>query len=89
MGKWDVVMMSETWLDGKDWKSIKLLSKGYVWRMQGANKEQVEGKGMGGMVSGVRRELMAEEKSDREGEEKEGCSEGIRTTKKWTRKVGG
>ena len=33
--KWDVVMVSETWLDRKDWQSMKrLLPKGYVWRMQ-------------------------------------------------------
>ena len=66
-------MMSETQLDGTDWKSInKLLPKGYVWRMQEATKEQVKGRGMGGMVSGVRKELAAEKKRDREGEEKEG-----------------
>ena len=39
--KWDVVMASETCLDGKDWRSIKrLLPTGYVWRMQEARKEQ-------------------------------------------------
>ena len=70
--KWDVVMMSETWLDEKNWLTMKsFLPKGYMWRMQEAKKEQAKGRAMGGMVSGVRRELGAEEKKDREGEEKE------------------
>ena len=41
--------------------------------MQEARKKQVKGRAMGGMISGVRRELVAEEKRDREGEEKEGA----------------
>ena len=48
------------------------LPKGYVWRMQEARNEQPNGRAMGGTVSGVRRELVVEEKRDREGEEKEG-----------------
>ena len=46
--------------------------KGYVWRMQEARKEQAKERAMGGMVSGVRRELVAEEKRVRKREEKEG-----------------
>ena len=38
--KWDVLMMSETCLGGKDWLNVKsFLTKGYVWRMQEARKE--------------------------------------------------
>ena len=66
-------MMSETWLDGKNWLSMKsFLQKGYAWRMKEAKKEEVKRRAISGMVSGVRREVVAEEKRDQEGKKKRG-----------------
>ena len=53
-------------------KYEKIFTKRYVWRMQEARKEQAKGRAMGGMFSGVRIEIVEEEKIDREGEQKEG-----------------
>lgn len=44
-------MMSETWVDKKDWRSIaRFLPKRYVWEMQEARKDHAKESGMGSMV---------------------------------------
>ncbi|XP_033231563.1 eukaryotic translation initiation factor 5B-like [Belonocnema kinseyi] len=71
--KWDVIMMSEIWADEKDWKGMKrMLRKGSVWTLQEAKEEHIKGRGMGGMVSGVRKELAVKEGKEGEREDKNG-----------------
>ena len=42
--KWDVVMMSETWMDVKDWLSMKrILPQGYTRSEKGAGKREGDG----------------------------------------------
>lgn len=58
-------------MDEQDWKGIgKMLPKGYVWKMQESRKEHVKGRGIGGMVSGVRNGLMVGQGSEEDSETK-------------------
>ena len=71
--KWDVVMLSETWIDEEDWKKVKRkLPKGYKWRLQEAKEDKIKGKKKGRMVSGVRNELLRKKRVDAGFEETEG-----------------
>lgn len=56
--RWDVMFLSETWLQKKDWEGVqKLLPKGYVWEVQEARRRNKKGRTMGGMIVGVREEI--------------------------------
>jgi len=69
--KWDVIVMMETWLDRKGWIGIKgRLPRGYSWGVQRATRKNKRGRAMGGMVMGIRRELIEKErgiKTEKEG----------------------
>lgn len=40
LADWEVMMLTETWIDKKRWEKIKnRLSGGYEWRMQEARKK--------------------------------------------------
>ncbi|KMQ88555.1 hypothetical protein RF55_11937 [Lasius niger] len=55
---WDVVVMVETWMDGKSWERMKRrLPKGYRWEKQLAKRRSKKGRPMGGMLVGVREDL--------------------------------
>jgi len=55
----DVIVMEETWLDRKGWiGSMGRLPRSYRWRMQWATRNNKRGRAMGGMVMGIRKELM-------------------------------
>ena len=54
----DIVGLVETWVLMEDWDRVKrILPKEFVWRMIGARKEKVKGRAMGGIITGVRRDL--------------------------------
>jgi len=72
---WDVIILSETWLEEKRWDKIKnLLPRGYVWNTQWATRKNKKGREMGGMIMGIRREIV-EGKEERK-IKKEGIIEG-------------
>ncbi|EFN61228.1 hypothetical protein EAG_16367 [Camponotus floridanus] len=73
---WDVIFMSETWLQRKGWERIKKwLPKEYIWEMQEAEKRNIRGRAMGGMIMGRREEIEVEK------EEEQGKERGIMTGK--------
>lgn len=50
---WDVIVVSETWIDERGWEKIKdIIPKGYNWKVQFAGKK-MKGRAMGGMIMGV------------------------------------
>ena len=52
--------MLETWVEEKGWGWIRSkLPKGYIWQMQRvAKRERNKGRAKGGIVAGVRKELV-------------------------------
>lgn len=64
-------MMSETWIEEKGWGKIKdKLPRGYIWRMQAARRRKRKGRAIGGMIMGIKKELVGgEEEGEREREE--------------------
>ncbi|KAL6419614.1 hypothetical protein ACFW04_013702 [Cataglyphis niger] len=59
--EWDVVMLSETWLDRKGWDSARgYLPKGYRWEVQLAERRNKKGRAIGGMLLGIKKELKIE-----------------------------
>jgi len=57
--KWDVIVMMETWIDRKGWIGITgRLPRGYSWGIQWATRKNKRGRAIGGMVMGIRRELI-------------------------------
>ncbi|KAL6416732.1 hypothetical protein ACFW04_013190 [Cataglyphis niger] len=60
--EWDVVMLSETWLDRKGWDSARgYLPKAYRWKVQLAERRNKKGRAIGGMLLGIKKELKVEE----------------------------
>lgn len=62
--------MLETWVEEKDWERIrKILSGEYNWRVQYAKKRNRKGRAIGGIIMGIKKELMGEieEKEEQEG----------------------
>jgi len=67
-------------MDRKGWKGIEgRLPKGFTWGTQFAVRKNKKGRAMGGMVMGIRKELM--EKERRIETEKEGMIVGRKTRK--------
>jgi len=65
---WEVVMMSETWAEGKGWEKIKgKLPKGYSWEVQLARRRNKRGRAMGGMLMGVRGGIEIIKREEEEG----------------------
>lgn len=61
MKEWDVLVMSETWVHKKRWVKIReWLPREYEWTAQMAKRKNRKGRAMGGMIMGIRRELMEE-----------------------------
>jgi len=64
---WDIIMLSETWLEEKKWDKVKnLLPKGYAWNTQWTTRKNKKERAMGGMITGIRKEMV--EKEDRKAE---------------------
>lgn len=55
-----MIILLETWINEKGWgRGIKgKLSRGYVWWVQWAEKKNRKGRAMGGMVIGIKREIV-------------------------------
>lgn len=48
---WDVIVLSETWIEDKGWDRWKEKSPGgFVWGWQGATRVKRRGRAMGGMI---------------------------------------
>lgn len=74
--EWDVIVMSETWVEEKGWGRVKdKLPAGFICKMQAAKRRNKEGRAMGGMFMGIRWELADMEKEFEE-KEKEGKIKG-------------
>lgn len=57
MKEWNVIVMSETWVQKKGWERIRgRLPRGYIWEMQEAEKRNKKGRAMGGMIREERRD---------------------------------
>jgi hypothetical protein len=71
IGKWEVVVMVETWVDEKGWERVKWrLSSGYEWGVKWGERESRKERVIGGMVMGVRKEIVDRARkmvTDREG----------------------
>lgn len=58
LGRWEVMVMVETWVDSKEWEKVKgKLPKGYKWGVQWAKRVSRKERAMGGMIMGIRRKL--------------------------------
>lgn len=56
--EWEVILMSETWVDKKGWERVKeRLPKGYSWEAQWARRVSKKGRTMGGMMMGVKKKF--------------------------------
>lgn len=61
-GEWEDIILLETWIEEKGWSRIKnRLPTGYKWRAHWAKKKNKKGRAMGGMMIGVREEMMPRE----------------------------
>ncbi|XP_011864832.1 PREDICTED: sodium/potassium/calcium exchanger 1-like, partial [Vollenhovia emeryi] len=86
--KWDIIYMSETWVQKKGWEKVKRwLPKGYRWEIQEAGKKNKKGRAIGGIVMGRR------EETEIEGEVEEDEEEGmmiikVKIGKEWWRIIG-
>lgn len=59
---WDVVTLTETWIEKKKWSNLKeKLLGGYVWELQEAKKRYKKGRALRGIVMGIKKELIEEE----------------------------
>ncbi|XP_039312991.1 uncharacterized protein LOC120359478 [Solenopsis invicta] len=75
MERWEVMVLIETWIEEKGWKYIEgKLPKGYEWKVQWAKRRNKKGRAIGGMMLGIRRELVEGGKDDRG--EREGIIKG-------------
>jgi len=65
---WDVVVMSETWVEKKGWERIReRMTRGFRWKLQMAGRKNKKGRAIGGMVIGVRNGIeVIEEEGERE-----------------------
>lgn len=55
--EWDVIVLSETWIEGGGWNRWRS-SRGDVYGgWQGAKKESRSGRARGGMVMGIRKDI--------------------------------
>jgi len=86
--EWDVVTLSETWVDEKGWDRVRgKLPRGYEWGVQFAKRRSKKGRAIGGMLMGIRKVIL--EKGKGIGIEREGMMVGrIRQKKESWRVVG-
>lgn len=58
MAEWDIIVMTETWLEEKGWERLRgRMPRGYRWEVQLASRKNRKGRAMGGMLMGVRKEI--------------------------------
>lgn len=56
---WDAVVLMETWVEEKDGRRVMgRLPRGYEWGVQWASRRNKKGRARGGMLMGIRRELI-------------------------------
>jgi len=61
--RWDIMILVETWTEEKGWEKVKnKLPKGYKWGVQWASREGKRGRAKGGMIMGVKKDMMDKEK---------------------------
>lgn len=83
--EWDMTGLSETWVERERWNRIEIkLPKGYVWGMRKAIRSSRKGRAKGGMVMGIKKELI--ELGRRIETDREGMLIG---RVKWEKKYGG
>jgi len=70
LGKWEVVILLETWLDGKGWERVMgRLPRRYEWGAKWGKRISTKGRVMGGMVMGIRKGMrMTGQSKGRKGE---------------------
>jgi len=58
LGKFDVIGLCETWIEEREWGSLKLrLSKRFVWKCQYAVRVKRKGRARRGIITGIRKEI--------------------------------
>lgn len=73
----DVMILMETWVEEKGWERIRRrLPEGYKWGVQWVTRRERKGKAIGGMIMGIRQELL--EKWKEINVEREGSSGEVR-----------
>ncbi|XP_036145030.1 uncharacterized protein LOC118646393 [Monomorium pharaonis] len=54
----DIIGIIETWIEEKDWNEVKeQLPQDYIWGCQFATRENPRGRGIGGIISGIKKEI--------------------------------
>lgn len=70
LGKWEVVILMETWLEEKGWEKWKnWLPKGFKWGVQHARRKNRKGRAIGGMLMEIEKKLVERGKEIEVGEE--------------------
>nr|XP_034194846.1 uncharacterized protein LOC117611072 [Osmia lignaria] len=71
--KWEAVVLIETWLEERGWKNMRdRLPKGYRWEVQLARRRNKKGRAMGGMLMGIKEEMLGKEGGFKKEAEREG-----------------
>jgi len=61
--EWDVMVLLETWIERRGWEGVRnRLPRGYRWGVQWASRKGKRGRAKGGMMMGVKKDLMEERK---------------------------
>ncbi|XP_071577333.1 uncharacterized protein [Temnothorax nylanderi] len=59
--KFDIVNLTETWIEEKGWKKIEyLLPTDFNWEIQYAKRDKKKGRGSGGIITGIRKAIEKE-----------------------------
>lgn len=62
LADWEVMMLTETWIDKKRWEKIKnRLPGGYKWEMQEARKKNKKRRTIRRMIMEIKRDVIEEE----------------------------
>ncbi|XP_018343269.1 PREDICTED: uncharacterized protein LOC108749206 [Trachymyrmex septentrionalis] len=63
----DVIGLSETWVEEAGWGKIKeKMPDGWRWKCQPARREKKRGRAMGGIITGIRKEIEERSRSEEE-----------------------
>lgn len=72
--RWDVILLTETWVEDKKWEELKnRLPKDYTWKIQKAGRKNKEGRAIGGILLGVKKNIEIIEVEEEEEEGKVTC----------------
>lgn len=56
-----MVILMETWMEDKEWEKIRQrLLQGFEWKVQMTKREKRKGRAMGGILMGIRKDLLEE-----------------------------